>query len=57
MIVKKYKQEAFQKGYTERPHTLVNVTLADWAAWYDVCKKPNKQKICQHDTHTLLQEN
>ena len=55
--MKKYKQEAFQKGYTERPHTLVNVTLADWAAWYDVCKKPNKQKICQHDTHTLLQEN
>ena len=26
---------------TERPHTLENVTLADWAAWYDVRQKPN----------------
>jgi len=45
------------KRYTERPHTLDSVTLADWAAWYDVCHKLNKKKICKHDTDNLLQEN
>lgn len=45
------------KRYTEQPRTLENVTLADWAVWYDVCKKPNKQKIYKHDTDNLLQEN
>ena len=45
------------KRYIERPHTLENVTLADWAAWYDVCRKPNEKKMCKHDTDNLLQEN
>ena len=45
------------KRYTERPHTLENVTLADWTAWYDVCQKPNKKKVCKHDTDNLLHEN
>ena len=45
------------KRYTERPHTLENVTLADWTAWYDVCQKSNKKKVCKHDTDNLLHEN
>ena len=28
------------KRYTERPVNFENVTLADWAAWYDSCRKP-----------------
>lgn len=28
------------KRYTNRPLFLQNVTLADWAAWYDNCGKP-----------------
>ena len=28
------------KRYVERPASLQNVTLADWAAWYDSCGKP-----------------
>ena len=41
--------------YTERPHTLKNVTSAEWAVLYDVCQKPNK--ICNYDTDNLIQEN
>ena len=25
------------KRYIERPVSLQNITLADWAAWYDLC--------------------
>ena len=28
------------KRYTMRTSTLKNITLADWAAWYDMCGKP-----------------
>ena len=28
------------KRYIERPVSLRNITLADWAAWYDSCRKP-----------------
>ena len=28
------------KRYIERPANLQNVTLVDWAAWYDSCGKP-----------------
>ena len=45
------------KRYTERPASLRNVTLADWAAWYDSCgrpKQPNyKQKSAKPDTDQL----
>ena len=38
------------KRYAERPASLQNVTLADWAAWYDSSsksyqKKPNATQI------------
>ena len=29
------------KRYVERPDCLKNITLADWAAWYDSCGKQN----------------
>ena len=33
------------KWYVERPHSVENVTLADWAAWYDsCCSKPYEPK-------------
>ncbi|CAB4032890.1 ATP-dependent DNA helicase PIF1 [Paramuricea clavata] len=32
------------KRYVERPDILQNVTLADWAAWYDSCGKHNYKK-------------
>ena len=32
------------KRYVERPDILQNVTLADWAAWYDSCGKQNHKK-------------
>ena len=37
------------KRYIEHPKCMQNVTLADWAAWYDSCGKKrlqkNKQKV------------
>ena len=42
------------KRYTERPASLQNVTLADWAAWYDCCgKQPNRQKSPKPDIDQL----
>ena len=32
------------KRYTERPECMQNITLADWAAWYDSCVKKKLQK-------------
>ena len=32
------------KRYVERPDFLQNVTLADWAAWYDSCGRKNYRK-------------
>jgi hypothetical protein len=32
------------KRYVERPDCLKNITLADWAAWYDSCGKQNNKK-------------
>ena len=36
------------KQYIERPASLQNVTLADWAAWYDSCRKH-----CERNTNKL----
>jgi hypothetical protein len=33
------------KRYVERPDCLKNITLADWAAWYDSCGKQNNKKV------------
>ena len=32
------------KRYVERPDILQNITLADWAAWYDTCGQNNYRK-------------
>ena len=32
------------KRYTERPECMQNITLADWAAWYDSCGKKSYRK-------------
>ncbi len=32
------------KRYVERPDILQNITLADWAAWYDTCGQNNYKK-------------
>ena len=32
------------KRYDEHPASLQNVTLADWAAWYDSCGKSHQNK-------------
>ena len=44
------------KRYTERPHNLTHVTLADWAAWYDSNGKPYRKKTRKFDADSLLQE-
>ena len=46
------------KRYIERPHILENVTLADWAAWYDLKSngKSIYQKACKEDNDGLLLE-
>ena len=44
------------KRYTERPHNLTHVTLADWAAWYDSYGKPYRKKRRKFDADSLLQE-
>ena len=36
------------KRYIERPASLQNITLADWAAWYDSCRKD-----CEGNTKKL----
>ena len=57
MIVKTYTPEVFSKDIsTERPHNLTNVTLADWAAWYDSYGKPYRKKTRKFDADSLLQE-
>ena len=32
------------KRYIERPECMQNITLADWAAWYDSCGKKGYRK-------------
>ena len=46
------------KRYIERPQSLENVTLADWAAWYDMKSngKSIYQKSCKEDNDGLLLE-
>ena len=45
------------KQYAERPASLQNATLADWAAWYDSSKHfKKKTKITQIDLDNLPTE-
>ena len=44
------------KRYVERPASLQNVTLADWAAWYDSCGKPYQKKSTELDLDNLPKE-
>ena len=44
------------KRYCKRPPKLEDLTLADWAAWYDSCGKPYIKKSNQLDTDNLLLE-
>ena len=39
------------KWYIERPASLQNVTLADWAAWYDSCHKHSDRNTKKIDVH------
>lgn len=41
------------KRYIQCPCSLENVTLADWAAWYDSYQKPYWKKSSQVDTDNL----
>ena len=42
------------KRYSERPVSVENVTLADWAAWYDnSCDKPYQKKSTKLDIDGL----
>ena len=46
------------KRYTERPERMQNITLADWAAWYDSCGKKRYRKTNKRcDVDNLLLEN
>ena len=46
------------KRYTERPECMQNITLADWAAWYDSCGKKGYRKTSKKcDVDNLLLEN
>ena len=46
------------KRYTERPECMQNITLADWAAWYDSCGKKGYRKTNKKcDVDNLLLEN
>ena len=46
------------KRYIERPKCMQNVTLADWAAWYDSCGKKGYRKTNKKcDVDNLLLEN
>ena len=43
------------KRYVERPDCLQNVTLADWAAWYDSCGQSKyKKSLKKSDVDNLL---
>ena len=42
--------------YTKRPAKLEHLTLADWAAWYDLPGKPYVKKSFETDTDDLLLE-
>ena len=45
------------KRYIERPDILRNITLADWAAWYDSCGTQKDKKVQKKaDTDNLLLE-
>lgn len=39
--------------YAKRPFSLEQLTLADWAAWYDSCRKPYVKKLFQNDADNL----
>ena len=39
--------------YAKRPFSLEHLTLADWAAWYDSCRKPYVKKSFQNDADNL----
>ena len=41
------------KRYIERPASLQNVTLADWAAWYDSCRKHSEGDTKKLDVDRL----
>ena len=46
------------KRYIERPEYMQNITLADWAAWYDSCSKKGYRKTNKKcDVDDLLLEN
>ena len=46
------------KRYIERPEYMQNITLADWAAWYDSCVKKGYRKTNKKcDVVNLLLEN
>ena len=46
------------KRYIERPERMQNITLADWAAWYDSCGKKSYRKTNKRcDVDNLLLEN
>ena len=38
------------KRYIERPECMQNITLADWAAWYDSCDK----KVTEKQTKSVI---
>lgn len=42
--------------YTKRPAKLEHLTLADWAAWYDLPRKPYVKKSFETDADDLLLE-
>ena len=44
------------KRYTKRPASLEQVTLADWAAWYDSSAKQCVRQSNEFDTDNLLLE-
>ena len=44
------------KRYTMRTSSLENITLADWAAWYDMCGKPYVKQSNELDVDNLLSE-
>ena len=45
------------KRYIERPVCMQNVTLADWAGWYDSCGEKGYRKTNKCDVDNLLLEN
>ena len=42
------------KRYTMRTSSLENVTLADWAAWYDMCGKPYVKQSNELDVDMVV---